>query len=171
LHQLLFLIMKIQLQQVMRQVAPTQDPRMRLMLQQQRVMAQNAIIPPQQQKQVIFNQGLRHPAQQLGPRPVMNPYEPIVQQNQQGEPLMTYLTTQQINISFYFNKLAPVMQQQRPMMRKLSTAEEIELNAAAPSVPQGPRLMRQLSANANMGDHQPVNPQMRARNGMFTDLN
>lgn len=62
------------------------------------------------------------------------------------------------------------MQQQQPMMRKLSNAEEIELNVVAPSVPQGPRLMRQLSANANMGDHQPINPQMRARNSMFTDL-
>lgn len=74
----------------MRQVAPIQDTRMRLMLQQQRVMAQNAIIPPQQQKQVVFSQGLRHPVpQQLGPRSSMNPYDP--QQNQQGLLFLTAL--------------------------------------------------------------------------------
>lgn len=57
--------------------------------------------------------------------------------------------------------------QQRPMMRKLSNAEEIELNAVTPSVPQGPRLMRQLSGIANIGEHQTINPQMRARHGIL----
>lgn len=61
---------------------------------------------------------------------------------------------------------APVMQQQqRPMMRKLSNVEDIDLNAVAPGAPQGPRLMRQLSGNVNMVEHQAISPQMRARHG------